>query len=182
MLKTWTDEMDAALRKHRDEGLSFGAVARVMNRRFKVHLSRSACVGRAHRLGLTVRSGPVSEKIVSRKTRRMPPKQRQLGHLAAFLSSRPTTMPELETPADEAPKVSLLDLEAHHCRYPIGTPGTPGFGFCGDKHIPGLSYCERHAIRCMVPETVRTERRREFVLRKIGIGAARELRTALEDA
>jgi len=181
-----TDGADEMLKKLRSKGYSYSVIARQISVAFKVTLSRGACVGRAHRIGM-FEANPLRKRGGQNRGRKSPESKtrtanRQRSPLASFLASKAIAMPDIEPPADDVAKVPLLDLEPHHCRYPIGTPGKDGFGFCGDRHIPGRSYCERHAIRCMVPETVRTHRRREFVLRKIGIEAARELRTALEDA
>lgn len=48
--------------------------------------------------------------------------------------------------------ITIMDLEAGMCRWPIGTPRTPDFGFCGCRvtdrsGVPtfGRSYCAVHA-------------------------------------
>jgi hypothetical protein len=38
--------------------------------------------------------------------------------------------------------VTLEQLEPHHCRFPIGTPGQPDFVFCGEFKLDNLPYCE----------------------------------------
>jgi hypothetical protein len=45
--------------------------------------------------------------------------------------------------------VAFLELAPHHCRWPIGHPKTPGFGFCGRTKIDGSSYCREHAERAV---------------------------------
>lgn len=40
--------------------------------------------------------------------------------------------------------VALVDLEAHHCRWPVGDGAGAAQRFCGDKVVRG-SYCEHHA-------------------------------------
>ncbi|MBK1793526.1 hypothetical protein JHL21_03345 [Devosia sp. WQ 349] len=40
--------------------------------------------------------------------------------------------------------VALVDLEAHHCRWPVGDGAGAAQRFCGDLVVRG-SYCERHA-------------------------------------
>lgn len=47
---------------------------------------------------------------------------------------------------DIAKVANVLDLEAHHCRFPITIEGV--HGFCGDTKVSGLPYCEAHAKRC----------------------------------
>jgi len=44
-------------------------------------------------------------------------------------------------------QIRLLDLEKHHCRWPIGDPRAGSFRFCGCNKVPGLVYCETHARR-----------------------------------
>jgi len=44
----------------------------------------------------------------------------------------------------EAPLVKLMDLRSHHCRWPIGEPSAPNFGFCGMHKFNGSSYCAKH--------------------------------------
>lgn len=49
-----------------------------------------------------------------------------------------------------APKfkqVTLVDLDSHHCRWPIGDPRSAAFKFCGCDRVMGLPYCEIHARR-----------------------------------
>lgn len=42
---------------------------------------------------------------------------------------------------------SLLDLNEHTCRWPIGDPLKPNFGFCGRHSIEGSPYCAAHHDR-----------------------------------
>jgi hypothetical protein len=57
-------------------------------------------------------------------------------------------------------RIKHNDLEPHHCRYPVGDPATPAFGFCGETKFPGLPYCETHANRCRPGATVRLRAQR----------------------
>ena len=40
--------------------------------------------------------------------------------------------------------LTLLELTDKTCRYPLGHPDEPGFGFCGDPVHPGYPYCAEH--------------------------------------
>lgn len=40
--------------------------------------------------------------------------------------------------------MTLVDLEAHHCRWPVGDGAGAAQRFCGDKVVRD-SYCEHHA-------------------------------------
>lgn len=69
--------------------------------------------------------------------------------------TRPPKLPCVEAtdiaPAQEQPRVhSVFGLERHHCRWPIGDPKQPGFGFCGrtamtDEKGNYKPYCAEHA-------------------------------------
>ncbi|MCF3933923.1 GcrA cell cycle regulator [Acuticoccus sp. M5D2P5] len=53
-----------------------------------------------------------------------------------------------EEPADIVPlhgKMTLLDLGASCCRWPIGDPSDSGFRFCGARTEAGAVYCSAHA-------------------------------------
>jgi len=45
---------------------------------------------------------------------------------------------------NDVARVTFPELEAHHCKYPIGDPRQSGFGFCGLERIPGSPYCMPH--------------------------------------
>jgi GcrA cell cycle regulator len=40
---------------------------------------------------------------------------------------------------------SLIDIDAHQCRWPIGDPASTNFLFCGNDAIAGFTYCFGHA-------------------------------------
>lgn len=59
------------------------------------------------------------------------------------------TLPK--TPAADLARRNLLTCEqlSHTtCKWPIGNPGDPGFGFCGEtKPLDGKPYCAEHSKR-----------------------------------
>jgi len=57
-------------------------------------------------------------------------------------------------------RVSLVDLEHHQCKWPIGDPAEEGFGYCGKNRKAGASrpYCEGHLTMSYGAGTV-SERR-----------------------
>lgn len=61
------------------------------------------------------------------------PALRRLAEVRAFLPP-----PE---PEPDGPVAPLLALESHHCRWPIGVPSDPSFGFCGKRRAEGATYC-----------------------------------------
>ena len=42
--------------------------------------------------------------------------------------------------------VSLVDLKATSCRWPLGDPNDPDFSFCGKEVVPGKPYCATHCL------------------------------------
>lgn len=59
------------------------------------------------------------------------------------------TKPEVEmkTIVDDQPVISLMELTSDTCRWPTGTPGEAGFGFCGCQPLEGNPYCRMHHER-----------------------------------
>lgn len=52
------------------------------------------------------------------------------------------------SPEVEEPRITdIMELQRHHCRWPVGEPGKEGFGWCGEKAVEGLPYCHRHCAR-----------------------------------
>lgn len=52
--------------------------------------------------------------------------------------------------------IDLLDLTERTCRWPVGDPGKPGFGFCGAEVSPGCKpYCATHGLRAYAPSAER---------------------------
>lgn len=52
---------------------------------------------------------------------------------------------ELFIPVDQ--RLSLLQLNEHTCKWPIGDPLQPDFYFCGQHSEEGKPYCEFHSRR-----------------------------------
>jgi GcrA cell cycle regulator len=52
---------------------------------------------------------------------------------------------ELYIPEDQ--RLTLLQLNEHTCKWPIGDPLTPDFYFCGQHSEEGKPYCDFHSRR-----------------------------------
>jgi len=152
---SWTDERIETLRRLWAEGLSASQIATTLG-----GVSRNAVIGKIHRLGL---SGRV-------KTTKARPARSGLGGGRSVAAARPSAPParvmavgaaavkvvEREaplaapTPAEVVPLhggVSLLDLKASSCRWPLGDPASEDFRFCGARVPQGETYCACHAER-----------------------------------
>ena len=110
-------------------------------------ISRSAVIGKAHRLGLAGggsqgRATTASQdKLVPRARHARVTRPRRQTRVAAALSKWPE--PDVAVPLD-GQLVTLFDLDSSKCHWPIGVVGEPGFGFCGHSSLRGLSYCAHH--------------------------------------
>lgn len=158
--RDWSEEQTDLLKKLWAEGHSAGQIA------LRIHgRSRSAVIGKVHRLGLSGR------KVVHRKkwTRRrhngarkswLPQFERTRKRKNALLESLKIEPLPAESPVDIA-RVSLNGLADHHCRFPIGDPAGKGPDvkqFCGAERIAGTSYCATHAMRCYALPRVHSDR------------------------
>jgi GcrA cell cycle regulator len=152
----WTDERIEALKKYWPTEMPAAEIAEKLGA-----ASKSAVIGKAHRLGLATR-------IVGRKATSYKPSPRKgqlslaawsdqnkraiqaAGGRDAWIEKKlrdepvrkPIPMPRPRT--DLTPpvgRVAFADLEPHHCRWPVGEPGSPGFAFCGEPKVLGQSYC-----------------------------------------
>ncbi len=143
MATPWTEEREAELRSLWSEGLTAAIIAGRMG------VSRNAILGKSHRLGLNDRRQGVAAIRVKRAAKRVRrERQTEISDLVAerIRPGRPVSAQAFE-PLEGTRPVTLLDLEPHHCRWPIGDPQDASFGFCGCKRAAGTPYCEAHANR-----------------------------------
>lgn len=135
----WSEERTAVLKKLWLEGLSASQVARQLG-----GVSRSAVIGKVHRMGITVRETPVRPRTSSiRSPNRLQVRSRTVRETA---SAPIAATPRAPRPADDLlPTSGILGLDAHSCRWPIGNPDQTDFGFCGREKLARGSYCDLHA-------------------------------------
>ena len=127
------------------------------------NISRNAVIGKAHRLGLVCSPrNPRDKAERAAQTHRVRKAAKERKQEAPMRMPKfkpdPEALAALRAIPDTPTVKSLLDLEPHHCRWPCGEPTD---GFCGEKHIPGLPYCERHSQRAYVA----VERKRDSILK-----------------
>jgi GcrA cell cycle regulator len=165
----WTEERVELLKKLWMEGLSASQIAAVLGD----GVTRNAVIGKVHRLKLSGRAKQASSaprvRNASRPARRssmsssprsslgsMRPRSMgaapMLGATALKISEefeveayQLPQVQELEIPVEE--RLTLLQLNEHTCKWPIGDPLTPDFYFCGREHDEGRPYCEFHSRR-----------------------------------
>lgn len=58
--------------------------------------------------------------------------------------------------------ITPLELFSSSCRWPIGDPMKPRFGFCGEPSKEEFPYCENHCKIAYQPPKKRTHSNREI--------------------
>jgi GcrA cell cycle regulator len=132
----WSEERTAVLKKLWLEGLSASQVARQLG-----GVSRSAVIGKVHRLGITAREAPVRTRSASVRVPGRTTVRPQVVRTATPASPRAPIRVAVELSATS----NILGLEVHSCRWPIGNPDQNDFGFCGREKLARGSYCDLHA-------------------------------------
>ena len=139
----WTDERIETLKTLWTQGNSASEVSRHLG------VTRNAVIGKVHRLGLGRRQAPAPRAIAVQTSRRARAHSGWTGAPAPlpsplFRLKRAEPRPYRVEPSDIAPTASVLTLHAHSCRWPIGHPDHPEFGFCGRERQANVSYCDHH--------------------------------------
>lgn len=161
----WTDERVALLTRLWNEGHTASQIADQFG-----DITRNAVIGKVHRLGLSGRAA--ASRFRAARIKMRPRTCRPDGGAATqypmngnaalkaepdALQARPApacrpALRPVEQPAPETgPVVGLLELKEGSCRWPIGDPDQPGFGFCGCRKAADGPYCERHAAQAFQP-------------------------------
>lgn len=153
----WTPEEDTRLRQLWAEGHAASAIAGMMQRG-----GRNTVIGRAHRLKLPARpergNTPTANSISiadqrKKNVRGGTPRTVVKKTAAKPIQDRPA-LPRrtVEAGTDATPPASVPEprmlsvqqLTAGDCKWPIGDPRDPSFGFCGHPRIVGCPYCPAH--------------------------------------
>jgi GcrA cell cycle regulator len=145
----WTEERVALLRKLWTEEFSASRIAAELG-----GVSRSAVIGKMHRLGLCGRGKPTwSAKRQSKA--RLPRSERQVCRAASIGNTALKVRAEMLEEAQPQPfesivvpiarKLTIEKLTEHTCKWPIGDPGHQEFHFCGHDSLEAMPYCRYHA-------------------------------------
>ncbi len=141
----WNEERIEALTRMWREGLSASQVARQLG-----GVSRSAVIGKVHRLGIAGRDAPSRPHLLggrpSTGLRASAGGVRRPAAIAAPRPARAAAAPSApRAPFEVDATASIHTLGEHGCRWPIGEPEEPGFGFCGRLRSGAGSYCAGHS-------------------------------------
>ena len=131
----WTPAMFKAFRLIcKDQGLTFRQIQDKMNLAFGLHLTRNACIGKAHRLGLPPRvitNNPANRsKAVVKKP-------------FVFTPIQPILPPRPREPFT----LLLEQLRSGDCKWPghsVHDNTRAPFFFCGCRALSGRPYCAEH--------------------------------------
>jgi GcrA cell cycle regulator len=138
----WNDAAIAELRSLWDEGLATAEIGR------RLRVSKSAVIGKAHRLHLPGRPSPIGQlgpksSNPARKRTPVPRLTEMVSIEACGQAARRSHNPPPSQSVSPLPSPSRTTTKA--CCWPIGEPGTRGFTFCDNPADLGKSYCEEHA-------------------------------------
>lgn len=150
----WTDPRVELLKKLWADGLSASQIAAQLG-----GITRNAVVGKIHRMGIAAGT----------RTKPLPRPARKTYSPAKVLGVRPAmngkkACPILELPESECiivplgQRCGLLDLTEQKCHWPLGTPGTIDFYFCGGAPLDGTPYCGYHCRVAYQPPSTRSTR------------------------
>lgn len=145
-MSVWTPQASLRLEELYSEGRSASIIANHLAREGLINVSRSAVIGRAHRLRLPPRIARKSQQVRSKEDRRerdnaLRKVRRQRARMTIVVIE-PEPAPEHQP----APRyISLYKLRHRSCRYPFGE--SP-YSFCGHLTVRNSSFCPYHHKLC----------------------------------
>lgn len=183
-MSNWNEDRVEMLKKFWAEGHSASQIAGRIG-----EVSRNAVISKVHRLGLSGRTTTNRKPMQSRKyagplvaAQTVTPRPaKTVQWRNPFIPGGPVgaekkpVEPYREQPAprvfDRSRFVRTVDLEEHHCRWPVGDPRDIDFRHCGEDRVPGLRvpYC----IRCV---------RMAFSFNATGVNSRQDGQTAVTPA
>ncbi|GIU67836.1 GcrA family cell cycle regulator [Candidatus Phycosocius spiralis] len=165
MTNGWTDDRVTLLKKLWTDGLSASQIAKQLG-----GVTRNAVIGKVHRLGLAGRAAPSRpiKRMATPMTRHRPvlvvapqvAAKVEAAVKALGPASQDETMakPKPAVPAQRrGDLIGVLQLGNHMCKWPIGDPGDPDFGFCGVHCSSGAVYCTEHTAIAFQPAVNRRQ-------------------------
>ncbi len=172
MSSPWTKESEELLMRLYHQGKTGSEMAQALAIDHGFKPSRNAIIGKIHRV-LARDNKPRFEKPAAPKVPKQA-KHEPAKEPEALRYRKPTNpaplkhYPRVQTQASvkgvpqgplsyDLPEtktgdaVALMDLELHHCRYPLDDEAGRTF-FCGKAKLDGSSYCPEHHDRCTLKQ------------------------------
>lgn len=133
----WSDHAIKMMQDLAEQGFSAAIIAEQMSEHYKIHISRNQVIGKAYRVGGSLRA-VVAKPVYRRNGTRM---QIYVEAPEAPMSKRQWGRNVFPNP--QAVGVKFLDLEFKHCRYPVGEIRDQTLMFCGAPRMDvSIPYCE----------------------------------------
>jgi GcrA cell cycle regulator len=131
---------------------SAAQIARAIGDEHGIPMTRNAVIGKGLRTGMAAKRPPSSpDGRPATGRRKLQFNSNNISRLQVKATGGDPGFKERKPVADEQIPIyqrrTLMELTAHTCKWPVGTPGQPGFFFCGAEPIPGLPYCNAHFKR-----------------------------------
>ena len=150
VIRFWTESRTTMLRQFHSEGRTCSFIAGQLG------TTRGAISGKIDRLGLN--NGGTSRPHKPRPSQSLYKTRGNQNNLNAETINRKrlaVLKPELrakdpgiawfEPPAPlQCKRISIMELNSHTCRFPLGDPSKPDFCYCGLPPEPEKSYCRAH--------------------------------------
>jgi len=133
----WNDLRIEELAKMWRAGFSASQVARQLG-----GVSRSAVIGKVHRLGISFRSPPSGPR--SQGARPVKVARASAGGVRRSISPPHAPVFAPAPSVELLPTATVLTLTESSCRWPIGDPSQAEFGFCGRERAGKGPYCQGH--------------------------------------
>lgn len=137
----WSEDKAREAYSLREAGMSSQQIANSWG------VSRNVIVGLVWRAKKQFGLPPLPEKQFHPKR---PPRPRKPRQPRAIVAAKAKTVTVVLSRAPDAPSplmVTLLDLQAHHCRWPEGLGKGLQSTYCGHQQAEGSSYCPHHQWR-----------------------------------
>jgi GcrA cell cycle regulator len=156
-MTAWTPERVAALTRMVTAGHTYKQIAHTLGG----GLTRNAICGKVFRLGLSTPE-PLRRDRTAQTSRHQHKAARMArGRMARFKKAKtrqePLSQPLPAEPVHSGALVALVELRESSCRWPVGDPAQPGFGFCGCPRREGGPYCDSHRARAFSPLQLRKQ-------------------------
>ena len=143
----WSEGRIAQITKLWAQGLSANAIAEQMG------CTRNAVVGKAHRLELAARPNPIKPRSNGEPSDRTVARRRQVARDTALQTSesKQTHAEMVEHTSRQRPMQTFGPVTS--CQWIEGEARARDF--CGDRTLPGKSYCQPHYARAYLPPKVK---------------------------
>lgn len=147
----WTEDRVAILKDMWLRGESASEIARTLGG----GVTKNAVIGKVTRMKLPGHTQPKTPKPVKvappkRSGNKGQPKAIAIQHRAETRILPPMPLPVEEDGVDVTHLLGILQITEHTCKWPIGDPLEPGFGFCGEHSEEGSPYCPKHHRRAYI--------------------------------